>query len=148
MIHGATDSDYEYDDDPDRVDYDAVWLFLSTQADWGRWRTREMVDAQVRQSWRLVGAYHRPTGDLVGFARAVGDGLSLAYVADVYVLPEHRGRGLGLGLMTALVESESGAHLRWMLHTRDAHGLYAKLGFRPPDGMYLERPGRAPGSGS
>jgi GNAT superfamily N-acetyltransferase len=146
VIHCAIDRDYEYDDDPARIDHDAVWSFLSDQAAWGRWRSRGTLDAQISRSWRVVGAYHRPSGDLVGFARAVGDGVSLAYVADVYVLPEHRGRRLGVGLMTALIESGPGTHFRWMLHTTEAHGLYAKLGFKPPDGTYLERPGRAAGS--
>lgn len=144
MIHRAPDADYEFDDDRARIDHDAVWSFLSEQAYWGRWRSRGVVEAQLSNSWRMVGTYHRTSGHLVGFARAMGDGVSVAYLADVYVLPEHRGRGLGVGLVTTLVDAGPGAHFRWLLHTNDAHGLYAKLGFRPPDATYLERPGRAP----
>ncbi len=146
MIKEAADPDYELDDDRDRIDHDAVWAFMSEQAYWGQWRSREVIETQLRNSWRLVGVYHRPTGDMIGFARAVGDGVSLAYLADVYVLPEHRGHGLGVELVGFVVEEGPGAHFRWMLHTKDAHGLYAKAGFQAPDVTYLERPGRAPGT--
>jgi RimJ/RimL family protein N-acetyltransferase len=76
---------------------------------------------------------------MVGFARAIGDGAS-AYLADVYVLPAHRGAGLGKSLVRLIVEEGQGAGLRWMLHTADAHGLYRQFGFARPDGNYLERP--------
>jgi GNAT superfamily N-acetyltransferase len=134
---------YEFDDERDRIDLDAVWAFMSDQAYWGRWRSREVIETQVRNSWRLVGVYHRPTGDMIGFGRAVGDGASLAYLADVYVLPEHRGHGLGVELLQFMIEEGPGVHFRWMLHTKDAHGLYAKAGFQAPDVTFLERPGRA-----
>ena len=134
-----TNLDHEFSDDPARVDRDAVWTFLSTHAYWGLWRTREIVDGQIDGAWRVVGAY-TPAGEMVGFARAVSDGVSLAYVADVFVDPAHRGQGLSVGLLRTLIDEGPGAHFRWMLHTADAHGLYAKFGFAPPDGRYLERP--------
>jgi hypothetical protein len=83
---------YLVDEDPARVDLDAVWSFLSTEAYWGRWQTRENVAAQARSAWRVVGAYAREDGAMVGFARAVSDGVALAYLADVFVLPAHRGQ--------------------------------------------------------
>lgn len=132
-------TDYVIDADPDRVDLDAVWRFLSQEAYWGRYRNRADVDQQVRGAWRVVGAY-TADGALVGFCRAVSDGVALAYLADVFVLPEHRGRGLGERLVRAMVEEGPGAGFRWMLHTADAHGLYAKLGFAAPDPSYLELP--------
>jgi len=135
---------YVFDDDPARVDLDAVWDFMSSGAYWGRWRTREAVETQIRNSWRTVGVYERDSGAMVGFARAVSDGVSLAYLADVYVLAEHRGRGLGTGLLRVMIEDGRGAHFRWMLHTGDAHGLYARFGFVVPDRTCLERPGRSP----
>lgn len=131
--------DYEFDDDPARIDRGAVWTFLSTEAYWGQWRTREIVDGQITGAWRVVGAYARD-GAMVGFVRAVSDGCSLAYVADVFVDPAHRGHGLGAGLLRTLIEEGPGAHFRWMLHTADAHGLYAKFGFGAPDERYMERP--------
>ena len=133
---------YELDDSPGRVDRDAVWAFLSTEAYWGRWRSRADVEAQLDSAWRVVGAYERATGALVGFARAVSDGVAFAYLADVYVLPEARGSGLGDALVRAMVEEGPGRRFRWMLHTGDAHGLYARLGFAAPDSTVMERPGR------
>ncbi len=133
---------YDIDDDPSRVDRDAVWSFLSGQAYWARWRTRSDVDRQIDGAWRVVGAYERRTGRMVGFARAMSDGVALAYLADVYVLPEHRGAGLGVALVTSMIEDGPGRDFRWMLHTADAHGLYTKLGFAAPDATMLERPSR------
>lgn len=130
---------FEFDDDPERVDRDAVWAFLSTEAYWGRWRRRAEVEAQIDGAWRVVGAYDRRTGAMVGFARAFSDGVALAYLADVYVARAVRGRGLGVALVGAMVDGGPGAGFRWMLHTADAHGLYARFGFQPADGTYLER---------
>ena len=135
---------YEIDDDPERIDLDAVWSFLSTEAYWARWRTRVEVTQQVSNAWRIVGAYQQDNGSLVGFARAVSDGVALGYLADVFVLPAHRGRGLGLRLVTALIDDGPGADFRWLLHTADAHRLYARLGFAPPGAMLMERPGARP----
>ncbi|MFI5497052.1 GNAT family N-acetyltransferase [Actinoplanes sp. NPDC051859] len=137
-------SGYEFDDSPERVDRDIVWAFLSGPAYWGQWRTRDIVDQQIDASWRVVGCYEKATGAMVGFARAISDGLALAYLADVFIVAEHRGHGLGVALIDAMVDQGPGAHFRWMLHTGDAHGLYAKAGFAAPDHTYLERPGRAP----
>lgn len=134
--------DFELDDDPNRVDVDTVWMFLSTQAYWGRWRDRSQVERQLAGSWRVVGAYRRDTGAMVGFARAISDGVALAYLADVFVLDEARGVGLGKALIHAMIEEGPGADFRWMLHTADAHGLYRRFGFHEPDASYLERAGK------
>ncbi len=128
---------YELDDDPRRVDLDAVWAFLSGEAYWGRDRSSETVEHQVRNATRVAGLYAE--GRQVGFARAWSDG-RIAYLADVYVLQEHRGRGLGVELVRFAVDEGPLRDLRWMLHTKDAQGLYEKLGFAPPDARYLERP--------
>lgn len=137
-----THGKYELDDDPARVDLDAVWRFLSTDAYWARWRERKDVEAQIAGAWRVVGAYG-PDGAMAGFARALSDGVALAYLADVFVLPEARGTGLGVELVRTMIERGPGSLFRWMLHTSDAHGLYAKFGFAPGDATYLERrPGR------
>ena len=134
--------DYEIDDDPARVDRDAAFAFLSTEAYWSTWRTRKDLDAQLDEAWRLVGAYDRTTRAMVGLARAVSDGVAIAYLADVYVLGEARGSGLGVALVDAMIERGPGRELRWMLHTRDAHGVYQRFGFAPPNDRYLERPER------
>lgn len=134
----------EVSTDPARVDLDVVWSFLSTQAYWGRWRSRADVERQVVAAWRVAGAYRASDGALVGFARAVSDGVSVGYLADVFVLPEHRGHGLGVRLVSAVVDAAPADRFRWLLHTADAHGLYARFGFVPGGGTLLERdPARA-----
>jgi GNAT superfamily N-acetyltransferase len=135
-------AEIDLDDDPALVDRDAVCAFLTSEAYWGRWRTRVDIEAQLDASWRVVGAYERATGRLVGFARAVSDGIGLAYLADVFVVPELRGAGIGTALVAAMIDDGPGADFRWMLHTADAHGLYRKFGFDAPPLTYLERPSR------
>ena len=129
---------YDIDDDPAGIDPAAAAAFLTTAAYWARWRSEQDIRRQIAAAWRLTGAYDE-TGAMVGFARAFSDGGS-AYLADVYVLPAHRGAGLGKAIVAMMVEEGPGAGLRWMLHTSDAHGLYRSFGFAPPDGRYLERP--------
>lgn len=134
---------YELDDNQARVDMEVVWGFLSTEAYWGRWRTRDVVEQQVRSAWRVMGAYEEGSERMVGFARAFSDGCAYAYLADVFVLAPHRGRGVGVRLVRAIVEEGPGARFLWMLHTTDAQELYAKFGFAPRhDDRYLERSSR------
>jgi GNAT superfamily N-acetyltransferase len=133
---------YELDDAAGRVDLDAVWDFLSTEAYWGRFRTRADFEKQFASAWRVVGVYESATGRQVGFARAVSDGVSFAYLADVFVVPGARGSGLGKELVATMIDRGPGAGFRWTLHTADAHGLYRKYGFAEPDETYLERPRR------
>jgi len=140
-VHIAT-GEFEFDDDPARVDRDRLWQFLSREAYWGRWRTRPVVEQQLDSAWRVVGVYQRASGIMVGFARAVSDGAGFAYLADVYIDQDFRGRGLGVALVDAMIEQGPGAAFRWTLHTSDAHGLYQRFGFTQPDRTYLERPGR------
>lgn len=132
------DDRYELDDDPGRVDVEALVAFLTTSAYWGRWRGRAEIEAQLASAWRVVGLY---AGDvMVGFARAVSDGVAFGYLADVFVDPDHRGGGRGTALVRELVEGNGADQFRWMLHTKDAHGLYAKLGFASPGQDAMERP--------
>lgn len=132
--------EYEFDDDPARIDRDAVWRWLSTEAYWARWRTRADVEAQLDSAWRLVAAYSRDTGELVGFARAISDGVAFGYLADVFVVEEHRGRGISKGLVSLMIDEGPGPHFRWTLFTSDAHGLYRRFGFTEPDRTALVRP--------
>jgi N-acetyltransferase len=133
-----TAGDYEIDDDPDRIDPGAAVAFLTTEAYWARWRGAQDIRAQIARAWRVVGAYDR-SGAMVGFARAAGDGQTV-YLADVYVLAEHRGGGLGQAIVRMMIEDGPGADWRWMLHTSDAHGLYRQFGFARPSLRYMERP--------
>jgi GNAT superfamily N-acetyltransferase len=140
-----TSEGYEFDDDPSRVDRDTAWAFLS-QAYWNRGRTRAQFEAQLASAWRVVGVYEAGTGRQVGFARAVSDGVAFAYLADVFILPDARGAGLGKELVAAMIDRGPGAGFRWTLHTADAHGLYRKFGFAEPDDRYMERPRHHSGS--
>ena len=130
--------DYEIDDDPGRVDAEVAVAFLTTDAYWARWRGAEDIKGQIAAAWRVVGVYDR-AGAMIGFARAWGDG-GTAYLSDVYVLPEHRGAGLGQAIVRMMIDDGPGAGWRWMLHTSDAHGLYRQFGFAAPSHRYLERP--------
>jgi len=129
---------YEIDDDPARIDPAAAAAFLTTEAYWARWRTEADIRRQIAAAWRVAGAYDQ-AGAMVGFARAISDG-GTAYLADVYVLPGHRGMGLGQAILAMMIEAGPGAELRWMLHTADAHSLYRRFGFAPPADNYMERP--------
>ena len=117
---------YELDDDRARIDVEAVHAFLSSEAYWAIGRSPEHVARLVREASRVVGLYH--DGHQVGFCRAVSDDTAFAYLADVYVLPEHRGRGLGLELVREMVDRGPFARRTWILHTEDMHAVYAKLG--------------------
>ena len=135
---------FEIDDDPARVDRDAVWQFLSTEAYWGRSRSRADLEAQLDNAWRLVAAYDGD-GATVGFARAVSDGVAFAYLADVYVAGAARGGGLGTALVRAMIDDGPGRAFRWTLFTQDAHGLYTRFGFTAPDATAMVRPALSPG---
>lgn len=134
------DGSLELDDDPERVDLDAVFAFLSQQSYWARHRTRDDVATTLSAAARVVGLYDGD--DLIGFARAISDYVHIAYLADVYVLPAYRGRGLGVELVREIVENGPLSHLRWWLSTGDAHGLYRRFGFQAPDDAFMTRPGR------
>jgi GNAT superfamily N-acetyltransferase len=119
---------YELDDDRARIDRDAVHAYLGGVSYWAKGRTRERQDALIEASDHVVGLYHE--GEQIGFARAVDcDAAGFVYLADVYVLEEHRGRGLGVELVRETVENGPYADRRWILHTRDAHALYDRFGF-------------------
>ena len=129
---------YELDDDRARLDRDAVHAYLGGESYWAKGRTRERQDALIDASHHVVGLYDE--GRQVGFARAVDcDGAGFVYLADVYVLEECRGRGLGVELVREIVENGPYAGRRWVLHTQDAHSLYEKLGFGPNERL-MERP--------
>jgi GNAT superfamily N-acetyltransferase len=95
------------------------------------------MDELIDSAARVVGLYHE--GAQVGFTRTVSDGHTQSYLADVYVLEEHRGRGLGTELVRFTVDDGPFARTKWFLHTEDAHELYRKFGFGPPGPRALER---------
>jgi GNAT superfamily N-acetyltransferase len=142
-------SGYELDDDPRRIDRAAVHAYLSGESYWAAGRPRAVMDELVDTAARVVGLYD-PDGRQLGFARVVSDRHTVSYLADVFVLEEARGRGLGLELVRFAVDDESLRETKWLLHTRDMHRLYARLGFAAPDGRLMERwpPAAGPVEGS
>ncbi|MGB2951893.1 MAG: GNAT family N-acetyltransferase [Gaiellaceae bacterium] len=138
---------FQLDDDPSRIDLDAVHRYLSEESYWAKGRTREVQEEMNAQAARLVGLYR--DGRQMGFSRtALVAGMPMAYLADVYVLAEHRRRGLGEELVRESVERGPYAAYRWLLHTRDMHGLYEKFGFGRPSERLMERPPAEVASGS
>jgi GNAT superfamily N-acetyltransferase len=117
---------YEVSTAANRLDVEAIHAFLSTTY-WSPGVPLEIVQRAVRNSV-CVGAYDATSQ--VGFARMVTDKATFAYLADVYVLPEHRGRGLSKQMLSTLLAlPELEGLRRVLLVTRDAHGLYGGLGF-------------------
>jgi GNAT superfamily N-acetyltransferase len=125
----------EISTDPERLDRELVHRFLRDESYWARGVEREVVDRSIEGSIPF-GVYDRDRQ--VGFARALTDGATFAWIADLFVLDSHRGRGIGKRLVEAIVEHPDvrGAR-RVLLATDDAHGLYRRFGFLP-----LARPER------
>ncbi len=122
------DSSIAVDTDQSRLDLKTIHEFL-TNSYWARGIPIEVVERSIRGSL-CFGLYD---GDQqVGFARVISDCATFAYLADVFVLESHRGRGLGKMLMASILAHPSLQGLRrWLLATRDAHDLYAQFGFAP-----------------
>jgi GNAT superfamily N-acetyltransferase len=134
MFHEQRDGDILVTTDPTRLDLDVIHAFLS-QSYWAPGVAREVVERSIRHSI-CVGALDRERQ--VGFARVISDRATYAYVADVFVLPSHRGRGIGKRLMACITTHPDLQGLRlWTLFTRDAHGLYRQYGFH--EARYPER---------
>lgn len=140
---------YAISTDPARLDAHAVHRYLCTSY-WAEGIPLELVERSLRHS--ICFGLYAPEGQ-VGLARVISDEATFAYLCDVYVLPAHRGQGLGRWLMSCVMGSPRLQGLRrWMLVTRDAHALYRDVGFGPPRdaGGIMEKvePGiyrRAPG---
>jgi len=132
---------YTISTDPTRIPLATVHRWLSEESYWAQGIPRALVQTALLNSLNF-GVYEG--AELVGFARVVTDYATFAYVGDVFVLAAHRGRGLSKWLMEIIVEDPRLAGFRrWMLATRDAHGLYAHTGFAPlakPDRWMERRP--------
>ncbi len=132
--------EFSIDDDRSRIDLAAVHSFLSEESYWARDRTLAQTRTAIENSI-CFGVYREEKQ--VGFARVVSDKATFAYLGDVFILEEYRGRGLGKSLMAAVIEHPDLQGLRrWVLATRDAHSLYAPFGFRQlvfPE-RWMERP--------
>ncbi|OEI67857.1 acetyltransferase [Curtobacterium sp. ER1/6] len=113
------------------MDRARVHAWLSQQSYWAQGRSRETQDAAIKGS-RNYGVYNEDTGEQVAYARVVTDGVTFAWLCDVFVAPEVRRRGVGKMLIAAVIDDLEPLGLkRTLLSTGDAHGLYAQYGFRP-----------------
>ena len=130
--------EYELSTDRRRVDVDLVHDFLARHSYWARGIPRAVVERSLEHS--VVMGLYGPDGQ-AGFARAVTDHATFAWLGDVFVVDAARGRGLGTWLVETLVGLPELAGLRrWMLATADAHDLYRRFGFaEPAPGILLER---------
>jgi GNAT superfamily N-acetyltransferase len=128
---------FELDDDKARIDRAEVHRWLSEVSYWAAGRPRATQDRLIDDAQRVVGLYDG--GRQIGFCRAASDGVSFVYLADVYVLEEYRGRGLGEALVRFMIDESPYADVRWLLHTTNMHPLYRKLGFAEPDYKVMER---------
>lgn len=132
----------EVDTDLDRIDFDVVNTFLA-QSYWADSRPAEKNIAGWKRSQTVFGVYDAAeNGRQVGGARVVGDAATFGWLADVFILPTHQSRGIGKFLMQCILEEPDCANLgRFILGTRDAHGLYEQYGWIPlsvPD-RWMER---------
>jgi GNAT superfamily N-acetyltransferase len=129
--------EFEISTDPGRLDLDAVHAYL-TRSYWAAGVPMDVVRRSIERS--IVFGVYRGTQQ-VGFARVISDEATFAWLCDVFVLEEFQGQGLGKWLMECIVADPRLQGLRrFMLATRDAHGLYAQYGFTPvPDDRYMER---------
>ena len=124
-----------------RLNLDLIHQYLCNETYWASGRSREVVERSIQNSLPF-GIYRE--GEQVGFGRVVTDYATFAWIADVFVLPEHRGRGLSKWMMEImLAHPDLQGFRRWVLSTKDAHGVYEKFGFiklhRPE--RWMERPG-------
>jgi GNAT superfamily N-acetyltransferase len=125
-----------------RLDLDVIHGFL-TNCYWAKGIPLDVVARSIEHS--LCFGIYDGSGAQVGFARVISDFSTIAYIGDVFVLDTHRGRGLGKWLMQCITQHPALQNLRrWLLTTRDAHSLYAQVGFRPVKSperfMELHRP--------
>ena len=121
--------DYLISTDPARLNIPLIHDFISNQSYWGRGRKIETVKCALDNSLNF-GLYNH--NEQIGFARVVTDYCTFALLADVFVVEGHRGTGLSKWLMEVIISHPQLVNMRrWVLATKDAHGLYAQFGFEP-----------------
>jgi GNAT superfamily N-acetyltransferase len=120
---------YRISTDPSSLDLKKVHAFLANESYWASGIPMPVFLKSVEKSL-CFGVYHE--GEQVGFARVISDYATFAYLADVFIVDEHRNQGCGKWLMECILGHPQLQGLRrWMLVTRDAHGLYTQYGFKP-----------------
>jgi GNAT superfamily N-acetyltransferase len=135
MLREWRRDDYLISTDRQRLDVEFIHNFLSTNAYWALGRSKDTVTRSIENSLNF-GLFK--SDKQIGFARVVTDYATFAWLADVFVTPEHRGAGLGKWLIETITSVKELQGLRrWILATRDAHDLYRQFGFTS-----LSKPGR------
>jgi GNAT superfamily N-acetyltransferase len=120
----------EFSADLSRLDRERVHAWLAEESYWATGRDRDAQDAAVAAS-RNFGVYDRETGEQLAYARVITDGVTFAWLCDVFVATEARGHGIGVALIEGVIDTLAPLDLkRIALTTADAHGLYEKFGFR------------------
>ncbi len=118
--------------DKEHLDVDLIFAFLSRYSYWAKGVPREIVERSIANSLTF-GVYHiaGENAEQVGFARVITDYATMAYLADVFVVETYRGKGLSKWLIESIRSHPDLQGLRrWLLATKDAHGLYRQFGFR------------------
>ncbi|WP_349903644.1 GNAT family N-acetyltransferase [Parafrigoribacterium humi] len=125
---------FSFSRDAAKIDRERVHRWLSEESYWAGGRERSTQDAAIDAS-RNYGVYDDDSGEQLAYARVVTDGVTFAWLCDVFVAPEARGRGIGKVLIAGVIADLEPLGLkRTLLATGDAHGLYAQYGFTPlPD---------------
>ena len=137
MLHWTRDG-FELSTDPARMDLDTIHDFIS-QSYWGQGRSKEVM-VRAMHNAICFGVFR--DGVQVAFARVVTDKAVFAYLADVFVHPAWRGQGLSKWILEAVNAHPDLQEIkRFLLETRDAHGLYVQYGFTKPanPSIYMER---------
>jgi N-acetylglutamate synthase-like GNAT family acetyltransferase len=121
--------EYTISTDKSKLDIDTIHDFLCNHSYWAKGISRQMVE-KLNKHCMVVGIYHGITQ--VGYARVITDFASFAYLSDVFIVENHRKKGLSKQLIQFILEHEELQGLRrFMLATQDAHSLYASFGFKP-----------------
>jgi GNAT superfamily N-acetyltransferase len=119
--------EYKISTDKARLNVDFIHRFLTNDSYWAQGRSVEMVQRSIENSLNFGVFKH---DQQIGFARVVTDYATFAWLADVFIVDEHRGNGLGVWLIEVITSHpQLQGFRRWLLATRDAHELYRRFGF-------------------
>jgi GNAT superfamily N-acetyltransferase len=123
----ASKDDYLISTDPSLLEVDVIYNYLSGESYWAKNIPRDVVEKSIANSL-CFGLYHH--NKQIGFARLITDKATFAYLADVFIISEYRGKGLSKWLIQVIhAHPELQGLRRWVLGTRDAHGLYEQFGW-------------------
>ena len=136
-IYEVHDGEYSISTDVSKLNVGTIHHYLSEESYWAKGIPKHIVEKSIANS-SCFGLFYN--NEQIGFARLVTDKATFAYLADVFVLKEHQGKGLGKWLMRTIQSHPELQQLRrWLLTTKDAHGLYEQLGWQKPSADYAYR---------